>query len=461
LDGFITALVKYSGIKQPKTNNKWILNVNSTGKLLNERQYGRDPIADHLVEAIVEHAGKTGKMEPIEVAQMLSNTARFGPKMFHELCDHHPTIAKAMKDFLLATQSKVPWANRKDLAVGNHPFEENAVLGFVALGCVSLLDCYCWANEAEVLGLTHQMSEHLERRIPETAQFVIDVMSDNALIDHDYEHGDDCDPENAPKGIRAIQKIRLMHALMRWLILFDPGNASDAEGDGTIPAAWEHLMRSQWSIPVQGYPISQTFMAGTLLTFSWVVIKSMRKMWATVSKEHGLEYLHIWKIIGYKLGVDEDLLAFFDTEESAADLHQAMMENYRAPTQQGVALAMALERYMVRNIVDHIPAHKLFGMHKFPRIAMWHLCGPDTARTVGMVPGLGGRTFGWVVWQGLRTVGFMSRLPVLKHLSLHIFAWLGRAMWGWRHADDEVDHSVRRPRIVASHANKWKVKRKK
>lgn len=429
-------------------------------KLLNDKLYHSDPIGDRVVEAIVKHAGKTGTMTPLEVAKTLSNTARFGPKLFHELCDQHPEIAAAMKDFMEATQSKVEWASKKELTTGNHPFEENAVLGFVSLGCASLLECYCWAIEAEVLGMTHQMSEHLERRIPETAQFVIDVMSDGSLLTHDYDHDGICDPEEASIGIRAIQKIRLMHSLMRWLILYDPGEASNAEGDGEIPGAWVHMMQKQWEIPVKGYPISQTFLAGTLLTFSHVVLKGMRSMWVSVSKEHGEDYLHIWKVIGYKLGVDMDLLAYFDDEKSANELHEAMMDNYRAPTPEGVALAMALERYMIRNIVDHIPGHRFFGMSKFPRIAMWHLVGPDTARTVGMVPGLGGRTFGWIVWQGLRTVGFMGRLPVLKHLSLKIFAWLGRAMWGWRHADDDHDEQVRRPTMPAAHAHRWKVRKR-
>ena len=432
--------------------------MSEINQLLKEKQFLSDPVGDRVVAAIVEHAGEAGEMTPVEVAQMLSGTARFGPGQFHDLCDHHPDIAAAMKEFLEVTESRVPFVSEEVLKEGNHPFEDNAVFGFMVLGCTSLLECYCWAIEAEVLGITHQLTEHLERRIPETAQFVLDVMGDDAFIGHHHTPDGGCNPDEIPIGIEAVQKIRLMHSLMRWLIMYDPANAANAEGNSAIPDGWRHMLHSEWSMPEKGYPISQTFLAGTLLTFSWVIIHGMRKMWIGVSKEHGREYLQIWRVVGYKLGIDADLLKFFESEESAAELHAAMMENYRSATTEGTALAAALESFMIKNIVDHIPAHKLLGMQHFPRIVMWHLAGSETATTVGMVPGFIGRTLGGVIWLGLRILGFMERLPMLHHLSRKIFNWLGRSMWGWRARDEVVDHRNRRPTIAAKHADKWRIK---
>lgn len=427
-------------------------------RLLDEMRYRGDPVADEVAREIGKH------MDVRQVADLLTGLARFGPAACEDICSGHPRVEAAMERFRRQTLSLPEGHEHREIADGRHPFQDNAVLGFMVLGCASLLECYCWRDEARLLGLTQQLSEHVARRIPETAQFVLDVMGDWAILgDPHQDWGMEDHPasgaDTVPAGVEAIQKVRLMHALMRWLILKDPGEVDDFLGEDPMPARWEHMMLSQWSIPVSGYPISQAYLAGTLLTFSYVVVDGLRRLWAPVSDAHARDYLQRWKAIGYKLGLDERLLAYLDDMESARVLHQAMMVRFRAPTADGAQLAAALERYMIANIVDQIPLHRLFGMQRFPRVVMWHLAGPETCRAVGMVPGLVGRTFGWLVWQGLRLIGLMKRLPLLKHLSQRVFEWLGRSIWGWRRDDDEDPDARPGPRIAVAHADAWGVPR--
>jgi hypothetical protein len=143
-------------------------------------------------------------------------------------------------------------------------------------------------------------------------------------------------------------------------------------------------------------------------------------------------------VIGRHLGVAPELLEYFDTPERARVLHQAMMELHRSRTDAGVKLATALEGYMVGNIVDRVPLHRAIGGARIPRVVMWHLAGAETCRAVGMVPGWWPRTYGFIIWQVLRVLGFLNRVPVLRRLSAMVFLYLGSAMWNWRRDDEPV-----------------------
>jgi hypothetical protein len=57
---------------------------------------------------------------------------------------------------------------------------------------------------------THRLINHPFRRIVETAQFVLDVMAPDGL-------------GHSGRGVRSAQKVRLMHAAIRHLILAAEG----------------------------------------------------------------------------------------------------------------------------------------------------------------------------------------------------------------------------------------------
>ena len=71
-----------------------------------------------------------------------------------------------------------------------------------ALFCASLPSAYAAARGARVLAATERMRTDVDRRVNETARFVLDVLAPGAL-----------EPDGA--GLRAIQKTRFVHALVR------------------------------------------------------------------------------------------------------------------------------------------------------------------------------------------------------------------------------------------------------
>jgi hypothetical protein len=401
--------------------------LQSAREVLRRKIHDGDPAADAVAEAIAGSAPGEPGATVLGAVGTLLRAPRFDARLLAGLGRNDPHIEAALERFMEATAAMPPAHSAAAIAAGNRLFEDNAVFGFVGLGCTSLLECYCWTVEARVLGLTHGLDRNIARRIPETAMFVLDVMGDVTL---------GADGDAAPRGLEAIRKVRLLHALIRWLVVSVPVDAGRVFDGPLKDSPFAQMIRAGWPEPEYGKPISQAFLAGTLLTFSLTVIDSMRRMWLPVSAADAADYLHRWKVIGYKLGVDGDLLAWFDGEDSARQLHAAMMAEFRGPTEPGALMAKALENYMIENIVDRVPFHRPLQLHRMPRVVMWHLAGKQTCRAVGLEPGLFGKTLGWFGWQGLRVIGFLKRVPLLKRISYGVFEWLGRAMWGWRHEDD-------------------------
>jgi hypothetical protein len=414
-------------------------------RLLDEMQYVGDPVADRLAEELALEMGAR------KAVDWLTDCVRYQPPVGGT--SSHPHVDAALEKFDVATVVLPPWHRDADIRRGHEVFRDHALLGFVVLGCASLPQCYCWRDEARILGLTQQLTGHVERRIPETAQFVLDVMSTGGLLGPGHDDGRP--PASAPggggpvpAGFRSIQKVRLMHALMRFLILAEPGEVDDFLGAGTRPTLWHRMMQCQWAPAVSGVPISQSFLAGTLLTFSLVVVDGLKRLWAPVTDRQAVDYLHTWKIIGHNLGVDERLLVYFDDLDAARTLHDAMMARHRAPTPDGAQLAAALERYMVNSIVSRVPLAGPLGLRQLPRVITWHLSGSDTCRAVGMVPNAWPRAYGRLAWAGLKSLGLMERLPLLRRLSHRVYRWLATIMWDWRRVDAQPADAAQGPGAV-------------
>ena len=142
----------------------------------------------------------------------------------------------------------------------------------MALACASLPACYAARKGVQVLHLTARLQTDPVRRIGETAQLTLDAMAPGGLA-----------PGGA--GVRDAQKVRLMHAAVRHLV-------------GTS-GAWD---------PDWGVPVNQEDLAGTLMTFSIVVVDSLRKLGVSVSDEEADAYFHAWNCVGHILGLDARLL---------------------------------------------------------------------------------------------------------------------------------------------------------
>ncbi len=203
-------------------------------------------------------------------------------------------LPEAVKTFLATTEDLPPFADAAKIKMGEELFWEWGPQMVFVLLTYSLPYCYAAKKGVQVLALTARLSNNAERRIIEVAQMMVDVLQPGGLTSPDG------------RGRRTLQKVRLMHAAVRHLASTSP----------------------QWD-PAWDLPINQEDIAGTLMSFSWIIFDGLRKIGVTVSAEQQEAYLHCWQIIGEQLGLREDMLPA-DMASAEALTHAIMRRQYGA-----------------------------------------------------------------------------------------------------------------------------------
>jgi len=186
----------------------------------------------------------------------------------------------------------------------------------LALGMRSLLKQYAAAKATNVLRMTTLLTAHTDRRITETFQFVLDVMQKGW-----YQ------PDK--RGIRSIQKLRLIHALIRFRIK----NGMTAPDQGSWDLAW-------------GEPINQEDMIFANQTFSVEVLQGLEQAGVKLNGYQIDDYFGAWRLIGKALGVDPSLQAE-DFKEGARLQQQIYDRQFTLPNRNGPPLAKALIQFFI------------------------------------------------------------------------------------------------------------------
>jgi len=166
------------------------------------------------------------------------------------------------------------WSDPARLAVGVDLFQRFGPLVILLLNTYSLPLCYAARKGVQVLARSERLHSNPRRRIVETAQMIIDVMSPGGL-----------DPASRGSGLRSAQKVRLMHATIRHLLAEDPG--------------WD---------PEFGLPINQEDLAGTLCAFSTAVLDGLARLDVVLGRAEIDAYMHTWNVVGHVMGVRDELL---------------------------------------------------------------------------------------------------------------------------------------------------------
>lgn len=219
----------------------------------------------------------------------------------------------------LATSGTPPtWADARKIRIGEQVFATHGPAIVTGLFCSSLPHAYACARGAEVLVRTGRMKGSvrgdLRRRIDETAQMVFDVCGEGGL-----------GPNG--RGVRTLQKVRLIHAAVRDRVRRDP----------------------TWNEPRFGTPINPEDLAGTMLTFSLSTGRAVEALGADLSAEEWDGWLHLWRVAASLLGVP-DVLMPADKAASEA-LWSAIMGRQQAPSLAGRQLTGAL----VEHINSYLP----------------------------------------------------------------------------------------------------------
>lgn len=285
-----------------------------------------DPLADHVIATIIQ-SGQEKKIN--ELFMTLARNTSFQKGMFASFGNDTSNLL----DAYIETSSKLPeWADAKLVSKGEKLFELYGPDIFMLLNVSSLPMCYCCGNGAQVLFDTGRLLVHngnvdpLARRLMETAQMIFNVMCVGGLA----PGGD---------GIVTIQKVRLIHASIRYFL--------------------KHQQTTQWNAAVLGEPINQEDLAGTLMSFGPVILTGLKKLGVQLSEDDTAAWMHCWNITGHMLGIDETLLP--ETYDDGFELASKILAHQAQTSEAGKALTKScvefIQYIIPGNAFDDVPVY--------------------------------------------------------------------------------------------------------
>ena len=258
-------------------------------------------LADRLVDAL-------GRGDPLADAAVACLADRPDSHALVDAALQDPSVAPAPLAALLGSVAGLPaWADPARIERGCHLFLRAGVAGGFVLGLRSLVLGYAAPAGNKPLVFSGRLAERAPRRLAETARFVAAVCERGGLLP-------------GGEGRAIALKVRLMHAQVRRLLLRLP----------------------RWDLAAWSLPINQHDMVGTSLLFSHVFLDGLRLLGLRVDPDEADDYIHLWRVAGWLIGVEPDLLP--DREPAARDLAECIYLTQGTPDADSRALTAALLR---------------------------------------------------------------------------------------------------------------------
>jgi hypothetical protein len=234
------------------------------------------------------------------------------------------------------TNNNLPeWANSEKIKIAQNLFLEHGPEIALILNYKALPLCYACKNGAKVLATTGRLisngndTSKMMRRLLETSQMVINVMSEGGLSSNG-------------KGIITVKKVRLYHAAIRYFLLNPKFNPT------------------KWDTSNFGQPINQEEMAGTLSAFSTLVINGLNQLGIKLTEEQKDAYVHCWNIVGHFIGLDPKL--YPNTFAEGWDLGISIIQRNQTESSDGKFLVSSLiknsQNYFFKGeLIDFLPSY--------------------------------------------------------------------------------------------------------
>jgi hypothetical protein len=279
-------------------------------------------------------------------------------KLFAELVKNHQVweadgqpsrrLPDDVRAYLSLSGALPPWLDRAKVKQSEEFFLLYGISSATLLSCASLPECYIMQYGTDVLTFTKFLQMDPARRIRETAQMIMSVMCPGGLA------------ADGGVGVQATQKVRLMHAIIRYMVEHDPHTpANPADPD----------LRRKF-----GRPINQEDLVFTLMTFSYVAVRSFGKLGVRMTDAQKDAYMHCWNVVGFLMGIREDLLPA--NYQESVTLYDAIRDHQAGASDAGRALTNSL-----MNLLEQLLPP---GSRHVPVLLTRYLIGSDTAAMLGL-----------------------------------------------------------------------------
>lgn len=172
------------------------------------------------------------------------------------------------------------WLNWNMVEKGIEVCQRSGLSGLIVLRDYCLMGGYESAAINKPLIYTGALKKGAVKRLADTVEFWVDIMQNQSL-------------KKDQVGFRKIIETRMIHSYSRINI----------------------LSKTNWKQDDWGIPLNQWDMLATNLGFSLVFMVGLQRMHFQILPEEITAVLHLWKYIGYLLGISLELLP--DTEQEA------------------------------------------------------------------------------------------------------------------------------------------------
>lgn len=328
-----------------------------------------DPAADHAVEALANHhPGNPASSRPLDAA-------------LRGEFDGVPDALRALVEPLHAIPDWVQWDR---VARAGVLMRRAGVLGGLVLALRSLVYGYASPAGNKPLAMTGRLRTDTGRRLSETARFVSAVGAPGGL-------------RPGRPGFAITIKVRLMHAQVRRLLL-----------------APSPVGRRPWDHEAWGLPINQHDMLSTLLLFSTVFTGGLRALGLAVDRHERDDYVHLWKLVGWFIGVDPKLLPEDDADADASA--RLVLMTQQPPDDDARALTRALLDGPRRIHADH--PRRAEAHARFAEALCRHLVGDPLADQLGLARTRWRATVGLVRGSASILEMFRASIPAVHRWSV-------------------------------------------
>jgi hypothetical protein len=472
-----------------------------------------DPVVDQLVQEVLGASGDNTAVgrraynHLLDIADKLLEAPELALVPSSMVAQHLRHYPSALVDYFDPMEAPA-WVDAAKLHHASQLWNENMLAIIGVLYAASLPACYLIRHGIPALYQSSKLKEYryIYQRIYETGRFLEDVMSPGGLelitdletSDGSFEHlcttlnrldsdggwrrvGPSlvrtqatahplgaqqimalaCRLRPTPKrylwgsGYMATKKVRFLHAAMRFMLTQPPGAVSDGpgeEGPTTVAASLGQPVRA-WDEAAWGKPVNQEDLAYTLLTFAYLIPHGLEKWGCKWTLEEKEAFLHLWKTVGYTLGVDSNLLT--DTWGEAEQLFSRLRHQQAGPSDEGKRLTDTLmhflQDYLPPGLAKHVPPlliQSQLGAHYATMLFTPEHLGATQSPLARV-------SFG--IFLGLIRLYYLLRHVVFRR-SATLAAFMGSvfAQAGAALIDSWRDVYARRPFYVPENASTWR-----
>lgn len=233
------------------TQEKW----QAIGQSLHEG----DPAMDSLVEWMVSEGG--------------SQNRKLFERALAEGIDQVPDAPDPLRAFFAAVEKRPSWVNPDRLESGARACGISGMTGLYVLRDFGLMAGYQAGAINRPLVMTGALDKGPQRRVAETTKWWVDATRPGGIS------------RGGPGWISTL-RVRMIHAYVRRALK----NHQD------------------WDYDELALPVNQCDMHATWLAFSVIFLLGQRLLGVYLTKQERDDVMHLWRYIGWLLGVDPGLL---------------------------------------------------------------------------------------------------------------------------------------------------------